>query len=129
MADDVLLVRMAKNDSRNEYAFFLTLGRHPGLNTLHRLSIPWGKRDVLDPHAYRFAVDGRYLFVSRQNFSGSAMSDNVSRRLYVCSDFGADVSEIAFSEVQLPSVTPEQVRQSLLLLTFPGYTLNEEKAT
>ncbi|CAI7994086.1 Sortilin [Geodia barretti] len=108
VADDVLLVRMAKNDSRNEYAFFLTLGRHPGLNTLHRLSIPWGKRDVLDPHAYRFAVDGRYLFVSRQNFSGSAMSDNVSRRLYVCSDFGADVSEIAFSEVQLPSVTPEQ---------------------
>ena len=100
---------MAKRDSRHEYAFFLTPGRRRGLNVLHRLAIPSGETAVLDSHAYRFAVDGRYLFVSRQNFTGSVASDNSSRRLYVCADYGAAVGDITFSEVQLPSVSPEQV--------------------
>ena len=66
-----------------------------------------GETDVLDSHAYRFAVDGHYLFVSRQNFTGDIGADNATRRLYVCSDFGA--SDVTFSEVELPSVMPEQV--------------------
>lgn len=88
----------------------MTPGNRRGINILHRLSIPSGEDVVLDSRAYRFAVDGRYLFVSRQNFSGNAISDDSSRLLYVCDDYGASEDKITFSEVQLPSVTPEQVR-------------------
>ena len=111
VAEQVKLVRIAKRDRRNEFVFYLTPGRLRGLNTLHRMSLPSGKRDVLDAHAYRFAVDGHFLYVSRQNFTGNSVADNASRLLYVCDDFGASADDISFSEVQLPSVTPEQVRR------------------
>ena len=109
VAGHVKLVRLAKRDRWNEFVFYLTPSQRHGINILHRLNLSSGEKEVIDSHAYRFAVDGHYLFVSRQNFSGNSVADNASRLLYVCDNFARSASEIQFNEVQLPSVTPEQV--------------------
>lgn len=108
VSGQVQLVRMAKKDKHTEFVFYLTPGKKRGLNVLHRLALPSGEEAVLDSRAFRFAVDGHYLFVSRQNFTGNVATDDASRVLYVCDDFSAAASDVTFSEVQLPSVTPEQ---------------------
>jgi sortilin len=108
VASHVKLVRMVKLNRHNEFVFYLTPGKQHVLNTLHRLSLPSGDKDVLDTRVYRFAVHGHYLFISRQNFTGNSIADDASRQLYVCDHYGDDASDISFREVQLPSVTPEQ---------------------
>ena len=109
MDSQVKLVKFAKLDSNNEFVFYLTPGHSPGMHLLHRLNVLSGDVDILDRHAYRYAVDGHYLFVSRQNFTGDSNTDSSSRMMYACSDFGASADKIVFHEVQLPSLTPEQV--------------------
>ena len=109
VASHVKLVRMVKLNRHNEFVFYLIPGKRHVLNTLHRLSLPSGDKDVLDTRVYRFAVHGHYLFISRQNFTGNSFADDASRQLYVCDHYGDDASDISFREVQLPSVTPEQV--------------------
>ena len=109
VASHVKLVRMVKLNRHNEFVFYLTPGKQHVLNTLHRLHLPSGNKDILDTRVYRFAVHGHYLFISRQNFTGNSFADDASRQLYVCDHYGDDASDISFREVQLPSVTPEQV--------------------
>ena len=63
---------------------------------------------VIDSRAYRFKVDSKYLFVSRKNVTGEK-SDVISRRLYVSRNYASE--DVVFSEVQLPSLSDQQVRR------------------
>ena len=63
---------------------------------------------VIDSRAYRFKVDSKYLFVSRKNVTGEK-TDAVSRRLYVSQSYAS--KDVVFSEVQLPSLSDQQVRE------------------
>lgn len=65
------------------------------------------KEMVIDSRAYRFRVDSKYLFVSRKNVTGNKAADEASRRLYVSQTYAS--KNVHFSEVQLPSLSDEQV--------------------
>lgn len=67
---------------------------------------------VIDSRAYRFRVDSKYLFVSRKNVTGNKASDERSRRLYVSQSYAS--KKVQFSEVQLPSLSDQQVRCVLI---------------
>ncbi|XP_003384999.1 PREDICTED: sortilin-like [Amphimedon queenslandica] len=86
--------------SENEFLFFSTSSLIPKIFPLYRYDVRTKKNKEIDQAAYRYSVDNNYLYVSRQNYTGSA-SDSRTRRFYVSTDFDRD--RVTFREVQLPA--------------------------
>lgn len=83
-----------------EYLYYLTGPQGSTVNKLSRLEIGSGQSAAtLDEAAYRFRLDGKFLFVSRKQ---QASSDAAQRKLFVSVNYESPA--VSFSEAQLPSL-------------------------
>ena len=88
-----------------EYLYYLTGPQGSTVNKLSRLEIGSGQSAAtLDEAAYRFRLDGKFLFVSRKQ---QASSDAAQRKLFVSVNYESPA--VSFSEAQLPSLMDTEV--------------------
>eukprot|EP00731_Ephydatia_muelleri_P003787 Em0001g3787a len=91
----------------NTLALLSTAGE---LYITYNLGTSWSRlATAIDMTAFKFNIDGRFLYVSRQNYTGK-LGDSTTRRLYVSSNYDAsDASKVHFTQVQLPSLKPQEL--------------------
>lgn len=111
LASDVKTISFASGPTQSsmEYIFYSIGGSLPVFNPLYRYCTATHKTEAIDLTAFKFNIDERFLYVSRQNYTGN-MLDSLTRRLYVSSNYDAsDASKVYFTEVQLPSLKPQEL--------------------